>query len=304
MRRADLGVTKSVTKRVHFPRSQGQLRLGGYRRYSRLMIGASIVLAVVTMAVLAGSFAPNDPNRVNLVARLTPPFWEEGGNLRYLLGTDQLGRDLLSRIIYGARVSIMVGILSVVTGGTLGTLLGLIAGYYGGRLDSLIMRLTDIQMSMPFMLMALFVVALLGPSLTNIVVVFIITAWFIYARLARASTLSVRENQYIEAARALGASDVRVLRRHVLPSLVSPLVVIASFEIARIITTEAALGFLGLGVPPPDPSWGSMLSDGREYIQDAWWIATLPGLALMTTVLGINIVGDSLRDILDPRLKD
>jgi peptide/nickel transport system permease protein len=268
------------------------------------MIGASIVLAVVTMAVLAGSFAPNDPNRVNLVARLTPPFWEEGGNLRYLLGTDQLGRDLLSRIIYGARVSIMVGILSVVTGGTLGTLLGLIAGYYGGRLDSLIMRLTDIQMSMPFMLMALFVVALLGPSLTNIVVVFIITAWFIYARLARASTLSVRENQYIEAARALGASDVRVLRRHVLPSLVSPLVVIASFEIARIITTEAALGFLGLGVPPPDPSWGSMLSDGREYIQDAWWIATLPGLALMTTVLGINIVGDSLRDILDPRLKD
>ncbi len=273
------------------------------RRYGKLIFGGTLVLVVILMAVLAPVLSRHDPNRVSLMARLDPPAWEEGGSSKNLLGTDELGRDLLTRIMYGARISLVVGLLSVLTSGLLGTLLGLVAGYHGGRLDSLIMRLTDIQMALPFILLALLVVALLGPSLINMVIVFTITAWYVYARVARASALSIRENQYVEAALALGATDLRILWRHILPFLMSPLVVTASFEAARIITTEAALGFLGLGVPPPHPSWGNMLSDGREYIQDAWWISTFPGLALLVTVLGINILGDALRDILDPRLE-
>jgi len=273
------------------------------RRYGKLIVGSTLVLAVILMAVLAPVLSRHDPNRVSLMARLDPPAWEKGGSSKSLLGTDQLGRDLLTRVMYGARISLVVGLLSVLTSGLLGTLLGLVAGYHGGWLDNLIMRLTDIQMALPFILLALLVVALLGPSLTNVVIVFTITAWYIYARVARASGLSIRENQYVEAARALGATDLSIIWRHILPFLMSPLVVTASFEAARIITTEAALGFLGLGVPPPYASWGNMLSDGREYIQDAWWISTFPGLALLVTVLGINILGDALRDILDPRLK-
>jgi peptide/nickel transport system permease protein len=260
------------------------------------------VFAVIAVAVLAPVLSSHDPNRVNLMARLTPPAWQAEGNARNLLGTDQLGRDVLTRIMYGARISMAVGVISVLTSGLLGTLLGLIAGYAGGRLDNLIMRVTDIQMALPFILLALLIVALLGPSLTNVIIVFTITGWCVYARVTRASTLAIRENQYVEAARALGASDLRILWHHILPFLISPLLVTASFEAARIITTEAALGFLGLGVPPPSPSWGNMLSDGREYIQDAWWISTFPGLAVLVTVLGINILGDALRDILDPRL--
>jgi peptide/nickel transport system permease protein len=208
---------------------------------------------------------------------------------------------LLSRIILGARVSLIVGIFSVLASGTLGTALGLFAGYYAGKVDSVIMRLTDIQMALPFILLALLIVAILGPSLRNIIIVFTISAWYVYARITRASTLSVRQMDYVQAARVIGASDARILIRHVFPALISPLVVIASFETARIITTEAALGFLGLGVPPPAPSWGNMISDGRQYVQDAWWISVIPGLALMTTVLAINLLGDALRDIMDPR---
>jgi peptide/nickel transport system permease protein len=275
---------------------------GSRWRHAKTVLGVGIVVGVILVAILAPVLAPYDPDKLNLIHRLTPPSWDPAGSSKHLLGTDQLGRDLLSRIIYGARVSLLVGFLSVITSGVLGTLLGLIAGYYGGILDTVIMRITDIQMALPFMLLALLVVALLGPSLPNIIVVFTITAWYIYTRVSRASTLSVREYQYVEAARALGATDLRVLLRHVLPSLLSTLLVAASFESARIITTEAALGFLGLGVPPPTPTWGNMLSDGREYIQNAWWISTFPGLALVITVLGINILGDVLRDILDPGL--
>jgi peptide/nickel transport system permease protein len=272
-------------------------------RHGRLLLGAAIVGVVIVMALIAPWLAPHDPNRVSLVARLTPPFWAPGGSSKYPLGTDQLGRDLLSRIIFGARISLTVGFLSVLSAGTLGTALGLIAGYYGGGLDSVIMRATDAQMALPFILLALMVVALLGPSLSNIIVVFTITAWYVYARIARASTLSLRGQQYVEAARALGATDARILQLHVLPQLLSPLIVVVSFELARIIISEAALGFFGLGVPPPAPSWGNMLSDGREFMEDAWWIATFPGLTLMITVLGINLLGDALRDLLDPKLR-
>ncbi len=278
-------------------------RGGFYAHYGRVFMGTAVVLTIVLAAVFAPLLAPHDPNKVSLIVRLTPPAWDPEGSTKYLLGTDQLGRDLLSRIIFGTRVSLLVGFLSVLTSGILGATLGIVAGYHGGWLDSVIMRITDIQMALPFILLALLVVALLGSNLPNLVIVFTVTAWYVYTRMARASALSVREQQFVEAARALGASDPRIILRHILPSLISPLIVVGSFEMARIITAEAALGFLGLGVPPPDPTWGNMISDGREYVQDAWWISTFPGLALMVTVVAINILGDALRDLLDPRLK-
>jgi peptide/nickel transport system permease protein len=280
-----------------------KLQVLRYTRLAKAFVGGVFVAIMVIVAVLAPLLASHEPNRVELRSRLVPPAWQSGGNAEYVLGTDQLGRDLLSRIIFGARVSLFVGLFSVLSAGTLGTLLGLVAGYYGGWLDSIIMRITDVIMAMPFILIVLMVVALMGPSLPNVVIVFTITSWYVYARVARASTLSLRKSQYVDAAKAVGANDLRILWRHILPNLFSPLLVMASFEMARIITAEAALGFWGLGVPPPDPSWGNMLSDGREYIQNAWWISTFPGLALMITVLGMNMLGDSLRDFLDPRLR-
>jgi peptide/nickel transport system permease protein len=273
------------------------------RHYKKPLFGSGLVAAIVMMALLAPMLSSWDPNHANLLDRLTPPAWEVGGKASHPLGTDQLGRDILTRIMYGARISLLVGVLSVLTSGTIGTVMGIVAGYYGGRLDSLFMRLTDVGMALPFILLALLVVALLGPSLRNIIIVFTFTAWPVYARVGRASAISIRESPYVEAARGLGAADLRILRRHVFPFLMSPLAVVASFEAARIITTEAALGFLGLGVPPPAPSWGNMLSDGRGYIQDAWWVSTFPGLALLILVLGINLLGDALRDLLDPRLR-
>jgi peptide/nickel transport system permease protein len=274
-----------------------------YRRYWRAILSSAILLLFVAIGVLAPIIAPRDPNRVNVLDRLTPPTWQEGGESAYPLGTDQLGRDLLSRIIYGVRSSFIIGFLSVVFSAFCGSVLGIVAGYYSGHVDNIIMRIVDIQMAIPFILLALLVVAMMGPSTPNIIIVFTVTSWYIYARVLRASVLSLRTCVYVEAARALGASDVRILALHILPSLTSPLMVVASFEIARIITTEAALGFLGMSVPPPDTSWGSIISDGREYIQDAWWISTLPGAALVVTVISVNVLGDALRDILDPRLR-
>jgi len=272
-------------------------------RFTQLWIGLVILLVLVAVAVFAPQIAPHNPNAVQLHSRLTPPAWENQGDARFPLGTDQLGRDILSRIIYGSRVSMLVGLLSVLAAGILGTVLGLLAGYYGGFVGSLIMRITDMLMALPFILLALMVTALLGPTLRNVIVVFTITSWYVYTRLANASTLSLRQAQYVEAARATGDGTLRILLRHILPNLLNPLIVMATFEIGRIITAEAALGFLGLGVPPPAPSWGNMLADGREYIQEAWWIATLPGMVLMVTVLGMNLLGDGLRDYLDPSLR-
>ena len=230
------------------------LDLGHYFRQSKMLIGVLIVVSVIGMAILAPVLSPHDPNSLSLRARLTPPVWNSGGSSEYLLGTDQLGRDLLSRIVFGARTSLIVGFLSVLTSGVLGTTLGLVAGHYGGWVDTIVMRVTDVIMALPFMLVALIVVALLGPSIRNIVVVFAVTAWPVYTKLTRASMLSVRENQYVEAARAIGVQDIRIMLRHMLPNVFSPLLVMISFEVARIITTEAGLGFLGLGcrllIPP------------------------------------------------------
>ncbi|MCC6945115.1 MAG: ABC transporter permease [Thermomicrobiales bacterium] len=275
----------------------------GARRYPSLVAGGAIVGSILAVALLAPVLAPHDPLRGDLLARLTPPFWSDTGSADNLLGTDQQGRDQLSRLIHGARVSLTVGIVASVLAGLIGTTLGILAGYYRGIVDKAIMLLTDTMMAFPLILLALLIVAMLGHSLVNLIVVFTLTNWFISARVARGTTFQLSQAEFVVASRLMGASDARVLRRHVVPNIIGPLIVVASFAVAEIIITEAALGFLGLGVAPPSPSWGSMLADGREYVNIAWWVSVVPGLALVITILGFNLLGDGLRDLLDPRSK-
>lgn len=265
--------------------------------------GAGLVcVAVFVAALFAPLLAPHDPVEQNIIDRLTPPAFLPGGASDHVLGTDHLGRDILSRLIYGARVAVIVGVTTVVIAGALGLAVGLVAGYFGGLADTGLMRLLDVQLSMPFMLLALTIVGILGPSLRNIVIVLAITGWVVYARVIRAEILSLRSREFVQACRSLGGSDLRILSRHLLPNVVSSVVVISTLEVARMMLLESALSFLGLGVRPPTPSWGSMLADGRIYLANAWWLATFPGLAVSITVLSLNIVGDWLRDFLDPEL--
>jgi peptide/nickel transport system permease protein len=284
-----------------------KLRLTVVRVALRAPLGAMglvIVILALLAAVLAPAIAPHSPVQMALGSRLAPPLHSSGsGGSRNWLGTDQLGRDVLSRIIYGTRVSLIVGSLSVAFASVVGVSLGLGAGYWRGALDAVVMRTVDLQLSFPFILLAMAIVALLGPSVRNIILVFVVTSWPVYARVSRASVLVVRSQQYVEAARSLGAHWPRILLRHVLPNILAPVIVVASFETARVIIVEAALGFLGLGVPPPTPTWGGMLADGRAYIRDAWWLSTFPGLAIVLLASGVNFLGDALRDALDPRMR-
>lgn len=268
------------------------------------VIGIALLLLVVTCALLAPVLAPYDPLEQSLATRLQPPAWMRGGDSRHPLGTDHLGRDILSRIIYGARVSLLVAIVAVAVSGTLGTLLGLAAGYWRGKIDTLIMLLADVQLAFPFILLALAVMSVLGAGLRNVVLVLGITGWVAYGRLIRAEVLSLRAKEYIEAVRALGQKDGKIILRHILPNVMPSVIVMASLRIANMIIAEASLTFMGLGVEPHIPTWGSMLADGRGYITSAWWLATFPGLAIMLTVVGVNLVGDWLRDILDPRMNN
>ncbi|WP_230498159.1 ABC transporter permease [Pseudoneobacillus rhizosphaerae] len=268
------------------------------------MLGIIIVFFVTLMAVFAPVLAPFDPAKTNVVSRLLPPFWMEGGTTEYLLGTDNLGRDILSRIIYGSRISLMVGIAAVIVAGAIGMILGLIAGYYGKIFDFIIMRTVDSILAIPTILFMLIVLAVLGPSIPTLILVLGGTSWVTYARMVRSETLSVKERDYVRSAKAIGAKDFRIITKYILPNVISSFIVIATLNVATIIILEASLSFLGLGIQPPDVSWGLMLSDGRQYIATSWWVATFPGLAITITVLGVIFLGDWLRDELDPKMKD
>ncbi|NLY56758.1 MAG: ABC transporter permease [Firmicutes bacterium] len=270
------------------------------RRFAKsksAVCGLILVVSVLITAIFAPQLAPSDPYAINLLKRLAPPSGEE------LLGRDDFGRDILSRIIYGSRVSLLVGIASTLVALTIGVPLGLVAGYYGGRLDNLIMRFLDIMMAFPSILLALTLVAAFGASMVSIILAIGVVSVPKYARITRSSTLSVKSMEYIEAAKMLGASTFRVLFVHILPNCLAPIIVYATMGMASAILTEAGLSFLGMGAQPPTPSWGGMLANGREFLRTAPHIATFPGLAIMLTVLGFNLLGDGLRDVLDPRLK-
>ncbi len=265
--------------------------------------GGLVVACVGLVAVLAPVLSPHDMRSFDLFHRLAPPAWDTGGSWTHALGTDPLGRDVLSRIIYGARTSLAVAGAAVVVAATLGILMGLLSGYAGSWADALIMRVADIQLSFPYLLLAIAVMALLRPSLVNLVIVLVLRSWVVYARLIRVVTLSAREREFVTAARALGGGSARIVFRHIAPNVVGPSIVVSSFQLAELIIVESSLSFLGLGVQPPTPSWGSMVSEGRAYVSTAWWLSAFPGLAIVVTVLGANLFGDALRRALDPRLR-
>jgi peptide/nickel transport system permease protein len=260
------------------------------------VVGAVIVSLVVLTAVAAPLLAPHDYAEQQLSKALAPPFWEKGAEATYPLGTDHLGRDMLSRIIFGTRTSLLVGAGGVLIAGTIGIALGLVAGYYGRRVDDLIMRLVDVQLSFPPIFLVIAIMAVIGQSLGNVVLVLGVVTWVQYARVVRASTLSVKQREFVEAARSLGAGGPRIIVRHVLPNILPPILVIATVNVSTLILAEAALSFLGLGVQPPTPAWGTMLSEGREVYRIAWWNAVFPGLAILVTVLGVNLLGDGLEE--------
>jgi ABC-type dipeptide/oligopeptide/nickel transport system permease subunit len=276
------------------------------RRLLRLRWGvaaATVLLLIVATAVFAPSVAPHDPLAVNIRHRLAPPAWMEGGTSAHLLGTDQVGRDLLSRMIYGGRVSLVVGITAVLMASTIGVVLGLTAGYFRGNIDWFIMTFVNVMLTFPFVLLALAVIAVLGASLKNMILVLGIAGWPIYARVVRAETLALREREFVLAGRALGMSHLRLMFLQIAPNLTSVIVVIATLQVAQVIIAESFLSFLGLGIQPPTPAWGNMLGEGRVYMLNSWWIATFPGLAIFLTTLVINLMGNALRDWLDPHLK-
>lgn len=267
-------------------------------------VGLLIVVSVSLLAIFAPLVAPHDPAETDVVNRLLPPFWLDGGELDYLLGTDNLGRDVLSRLIYGSRISLLVGISSVILAGIIGMFFGLVAGFYGRFWDFIIMRTVDSFLAIPNILFMLILLAVLGPSVITLILVLGGTSWVVYARMVRSETLSVKERDYVRSARAIGAKDFRIITKHILPNVMSSFIVIATLRVASNIILEASLSFLGLGIQSPDVSWGLMLSDGRQYIATSWWVATFPGVAITITVLGVIFLGDWLRDILDPKIKD
>jgi peptide/nickel transport system permease protein len=274
------------------------------RRTRGLAVGGAVFVALLIVAALAAPLiAPADPIRQSLRGRLSAPTFAGADGKAHLLGTDHLGRDVLSRVIFGARVSLLVGFAAVIVGGLLGASLGLLAGFRGGWADSTIMTLADAQLAFPFILLAIGIIAVLGPSLPTLIVVIGLSGWVTYARVLRSQVLVLRSREFVDAIHALGGSVFRVIARHVLPNVLSTLVVIATLELARAIVLEATLSFLGLGVQPPTPSWGGMVQEGREYLDSAWWISTAPGIVLMLTSIVVSRTGDWLRDLLDPTLR-
>jgi peptide/nickel transport system permease protein len=265
-------------------------------------IGAIILALVLLMAILAGILAPHDPLEQDILHKLLNPVWTYKSNPNYILGTDQLGRDILSRLIYGSRVTILVAFAGTVAAGFIGVILGCLSGYYGGWVDNVIMRIADIQMAFPFILLALFIAAVLGPGIGNVILVACLCFWVQFARMVRGEILSIREVEYVEAIRALGGSNLRIIFKHILPNVMNMVIVIGTLQMARVILMEASLSFLGLGVPVDVPTWGRMLAESRINMVSYPWHAIFPGLLITVTVLGVNLLGDWLRDYLDPNL--
>lgn len=262
-----------------------------------------IIFLFVIVSIAPGLFTKIDPTYNELSIRLKPPGFVDDNGIKYIWGTDELGRDIFSRVIHGAFVSLLVAVSAVLVSGLIGGILGMIAGYYRGIIGAFIMRLADILLSIPFLLLAILTVAVLGSDLINLIIVLGIVRWPIYARVAYSTTLGTVNRDYVKASEALGARSGRLLTRHILPELVSPLLVVATLEVGLMILFEASLSFIGLGVQPPDPSWGSMMSTGQHYVSTAWWIATFPGIAIFLVVLSVNTIGDYVRDRLDPKNK-
>lgn len=292
------------------PGTERTKRPGARRRLTRQLfksktgtIGLVIVVIVILTAILASILSPHDPKHTEVSKRFTPPMWMEGGSAQHPLGTDNLGRDELSRIIHGSKVSLMVGIGAVVLAGVIGIVFGLIAGFYGGWIDLVIMRIVDAFLAIPGILFMLVILSVLGPNTITLVLVLGLTNWTQYARIVRGEVLSVKERDFVRAARAIGTKDFGIIMKHIFPNIVSSLIVISTLSVATTIILEASLSFLGLGIQPPTVSWGGMLSDGRQYLATSWWVATFPGIAITITVLGIIFLGDFIRDVLDPRMK-
>jgi peptide/nickel transport system permease protein len=277
------------------------------RRRSRIRRWPIIPVAILTVFVFSAAFAPwispHDPTEASLRDRNTPPVWMEGGKATFLLGTDTLGRDVLSRIIHGARVSVMIAALALTTSMIIGVTLGLVAGYYGRTIDEVIIRFTDVNAAIPFLLLALVVVTVVGQSFMTVVWVLAYSAWSGFTRLVRAEALLLREADYVGLAKVAGASDFRIMFRHILPGTINTIIIVATLQVGGLILTESILSFLGAGIPPPTPAWGAMIAQGRDYLASAWWIAFFPGMALFLLVLALNFMGDWLRDNFDPRLR-
>jgi peptide/nickel transport system permease protein len=278
----------------------------GWHKLKRfpLIALAILLFLVVVPAIFAPWVAPHEPFQGNLSNRLTPPVWQAGGTMEHILGTDKLGRDMLSRIIYGARISLAVSLIAIFVGGIIGATLGLISGYFGGMTDAVIMRLVDISLALPTILLALVLVAAVGPSFGTVVTVLVVLLWARYARLVRGETLAIKELDFIARARVAGASATRIMFKYILPNVVNSLIVLATLQVGYVILFESSLSFLGAGLPRAQPAWGVMVSDGRELIVTAWWVSMFPGLAIMLTVLSLNLLGDWLRDHLDPKLRN
>ncbi|GAK14178.1 ABC transporter permease [Geomicrobium sp. JCM 19039] len=264
-------------------------------------VGVFTLLIITLIALLAPLLSPHAPDAVNAVDRLQPPVWLEGGTMTYILGTDHLGRDILTRLFYGAQVSLLVGISSVVVAGFIGVTVGLIAGYYGGFIDNVFMRIVDSFLSIPNILFALVILSIFSPGMLTLIVVLGVTNWVNYARLIRGEVLTLKEREFIKAATSIGVRKGKIIVRHLLPNVMSSFIVISTLTVATTIILETSLSFLGLGIQPPQVSWGGILADGRDYLATSWWLATFPGIAITITVLAVIFVGDWLRDVLDPR---
>lgn len=284
------------------PAAPQRQRWRKFLRHPLGVIGSLIVLAVCGSALCADWLAPHEPNKQRLIARFKPPVWASGGSTTYLLGTDNVGRDIFSRILHGSRISLLVGIAAVGVSLGIGVTLGLLSGFLGGRVDTTIMAGVDIMLAFPQLILAFAMVAVLGPGLGNIILVLGLTGWERYARVVRAEVLALREREFVQASRALGVPTARIILRHIMPNTFSSVIVMATLQTAQAILAEASLSFLGLGTGLSYPSWGQMIALGRDYVNVAWWLSTFPGLAILLTVLAINLLGDRARDLFDPRM--